>query len=76
MKLQAANNCEIIITRNDKETYRDVEALANKIIELDDGYFGLVIAAGDDTYLHLTCDPENFQASELKDLYKQAKKAI
>jgi hypothetical protein len=78
MKLVAIanDNIEIQANVNKKGDYELAHAVANKMVELD--FIDCAVAAADDRgqWVQVCAVWDNYQAIELKDLYKEAKKLV
>jgi len=77
MKVKYSNNAELVIVarEGDIEDYNQALKIGEKMVEIGD--VECVIASVEYAdFVHITAVWDHYQANELKDLYKAAKKAV
>lgn len=76
MKITTINNAELVIQARDDNDYSRALSVASVIVEDSQGSVDIVSSDDTELWVHLTASWDNYQASELKDMYKSAKASI
>ena len=76
MRITTTNNAELVIQAKNEKDFNQAQKVADRIVEDSQGV--VVIASGCDTelWIHLTASWDNYQAKDMREMYKDAKRAI